>query len=159
MAFALQLRKKHGKTSVRVRKTSVTVHYTYYRKHPHITKPSHRQTQTRTPRQQPANDIYQQHQLWFRPTICVTVQQPTTRCSETLKSHSSFVIQKPTKDITHGLKTTVKVATLVVRFHQLSRLRMRGHIPPRPHVFEKPQLNCTVCSQLGLPLPAARSQV
>ena len=37
LAFALQLRKKHGKasvrvrkTSVRLRKTSVTVHYTYY---------------------------------------------------------------------------------------------------------------------------------
>ena len=30
LAFALQLRKKHGKTSVRVRKTSVRVQYTYY---------------------------------------------------------------------------------------------------------------------------------
>jgi predicted secreted Zn-dependent protease len=39
LAFALQLRKKHGKTSVRVRKTSVRVQYTYYQKHPHITKP------------------------------------------------------------------------------------------------------------------------
>ena len=45
LAFALQLRKKHGKTlirvrktSVRLRKTSVTVQYTYYQKHPHITK-------------------------------------------------------------------------------------------------------------------------
>src|SRR5215470_17584721 len=54
----LQLRKKHGKTSVRVRKTSVrvrktsvrlrktsvTVQYTYYQKHPHITKPSQTHT-------------------------------------------------------------------------------------------------------------------
>jgi hypothetical protein len=47
LAFALQLRKKHRKTSVRVRKTSVRlsktsvkVQYTYYQKHPHITKPS-----------------------------------------------------------------------------------------------------------------------
>jgi len=46
MAFALQLRKKHGKPSVRVRKTSVRVRkpsvkvqYAYYQKHPHITKP------------------------------------------------------------------------------------------------------------------------
>jgi len=53
LTFALQLRKKHGKTSVRIRKTSVrlrktsvrlsktsvTVQYTYYQKHPHITKP------------------------------------------------------------------------------------------------------------------------
>jgi hypothetical protein len=30
LAFALQLRKKHGKTSVRVRKTSVRVQCTYY---------------------------------------------------------------------------------------------------------------------------------
>jgi len=33
LAFALQLRKKHGKTSVRIRKPSVTVQYTYYQKH------------------------------------------------------------------------------------------------------------------------------
>jgi len=51
LAFALQLRKKHGKTSVRVRKTSVRlrkisvkVQYTYYQKHPHITKPSQTHT-------------------------------------------------------------------------------------------------------------------
>jgi hypothetical protein len=51
LAFALQLRKKHGKTSVRVRKTSVRlrkttvkIQYTYYQKHPHITKPSHTHT-------------------------------------------------------------------------------------------------------------------
>jgi hypothetical protein len=30
LAFALQLRKKHGKTSVRLRKTSVRKQYTYY---------------------------------------------------------------------------------------------------------------------------------
>jgi hypothetical protein len=46
LPFALQLRKNCGKTSVRVRKTSVrlretsvNVQYTYYQKHPHITKP------------------------------------------------------------------------------------------------------------------------
>jgi hypothetical protein len=51
LAFALQLRKKHGKTSirtrktsVRLRKTSVTVQHTYYQKHPHITKPSQTNT-------------------------------------------------------------------------------------------------------------------
>jgi hypothetical protein len=45
LAFALQLRKKHVKPSVRVRKTSVMlrktsvkVQCTYYQKHPHITK-------------------------------------------------------------------------------------------------------------------------
>ena len=31
LAFDLQLRKKHGKTSVRIRKTLVRVQYTYYR--------------------------------------------------------------------------------------------------------------------------------
>jgi hypothetical protein len=50
LAFALQLRKKYGKTSdrvrktsvrlrktsVRLRKTSVTVQYTYYQKQPHV---------------------------------------------------------------------------------------------------------------------------
>jgi len=44
LVFALQLRKKHEKTSVRVRKPSVTVQYTYYQKHPHITKPSQTHT-------------------------------------------------------------------------------------------------------------------
>jgi hypothetical protein len=51
LALALQLRKKHGKHSVRVRKTSVrlgktsvTVQYTYYQNHPHITKPSQTHT-------------------------------------------------------------------------------------------------------------------
>jgi len=51
LAFALKMRKKHGKTSVRVRKTtvrlrktSVTVQYTYYQKHSHITKPSQTHT-------------------------------------------------------------------------------------------------------------------
>jgi hypothetical protein len=47
LAFALQPRKKRGKTSVTVRKTSVKVQYTYYQKHPHITKPS--QTHTTKP--------------------------------------------------------------------------------------------------------------
>ena len=32
------------KTSVRLRKTSVKVQYTYYQKHPHITKPSQTHT-------------------------------------------------------------------------------------------------------------------
>ena len=62
LAFALQLRKKHGRTSVRVRetsvrlrktsvrlrKTSVKVQYTYYQKHPHITKPTHTRTHAYT---------------------------------------------------------------------------------------------------------------
>jgi hypothetical protein len=49
--FALKLRKKHGKpsvgvrkTSVKLRKPSVKVQYTYYQKHAHITKPSQTHT-------------------------------------------------------------------------------------------------------------------
>jgi len=41
---ALQLRKKHRKTLVRLRKTSIKVQYAYYQKHPHITKPSQAHT-------------------------------------------------------------------------------------------------------------------
>jgi hypothetical protein len=55
LAFALQLRKKHGKTSVqvrktsvRLRKTSVKVQYTYYRKHPLIRTHAHTHTHTHT---------------------------------------------------------------------------------------------------------------
>ena len=51
LAFAVQLRKKHGKTSIRVRKTSVRlrktsvkIQYAYYQKYPHITKPSQTHT-------------------------------------------------------------------------------------------------------------------
>jgi hypothetical protein len=51
LAFDLQLRKKHGKSSVRVRKTkirliktSVRVQHTYYQNRPHITKPSQTHT-------------------------------------------------------------------------------------------------------------------
>ena len=65
LAFALQLRKKHGKTSVRVIKTSVTVQCTYYqKKNPHTTKLS----QTHTLQ----NQHIQTHAYTFqahRPTI------------------------------------------------------------------------------------------
>jgi hypothetical protein len=57
LAFALQMRKKHGKTSVRERKTSVTVQYTYYQnthtlqnphKHTNYKKHAHTHTHTHT---------------------------------------------------------------------------------------------------------------
>jgi hypothetical protein len=67
LAFALHLRKKHGKPSVRVRKTSVRVRYTYYQNthtlqnlhtythththaptRPHVTKPTHTHTHKHT---------------------------------------------------------------------------------------------------------------
>jgi hypothetical protein len=53
LAFALQLRKKHGNTIVRVRKPSVRVQYTYYQntntlqnpqKHTHYKTPPHTHT-------------------------------------------------------------------------------------------------------------------
>jgi hypothetical protein len=49
LAFALKLRKKHGKNfsqgkKVRLRKPSVKVQYVYYQKHPHITKLSQTHT-------------------------------------------------------------------------------------------------------------------
>jgi hypothetical protein len=57
LAFALQLRKKHGKTSVRVRKTSVrlrktskySIHITkntHTLQNTHIIKPTHKHTHT-----------------------------------------------------------------------------------------------------------------
>jgi hypothetical protein len=50
LAFALQLRKKHGKTTVRVRKTSVRVQYTYYQNthtlQNHIKPPQYKLKQT-----------------------------------------------------------------------------------------------------------------
>ena len=51
LAFALHLRKKHGKPSVRVRKTSVRVQQKYYQNthtytHTHISKPTHKHTST-----------------------------------------------------------------------------------------------------------------
>ena len=62
LAFALQLRKKHGKTSVRLRKTSVRVQYTYYQNthtlqnlptytytHTHTLAHTHTPTQTHSP--------------------------------------------------------------------------------------------------------------
>jgi hypothetical protein len=86
LACALQLRKKHGKTSVRLRKTSVRlretsvrVQYTYYQnthtlpKHPHITKtPTHDQNThtlpkhphiTKTPTHTCFSTICEKHQL------------------------------------------------------------------------------------------------
>jgi hypothetical protein len=48
LVFALQLRKRHGKTSVRVRKTSVRVQYTYYQ-NIHTLQNLHKHTQYNPP--------------------------------------------------------------------------------------------------------------
>jgi len=45
LAFAIQLRKKHGKTSVRLRKPSIRVQYTYYQ-NTHILQNPHKQSQS-----------------------------------------------------------------------------------------------------------------
>ena len=47
LAFGLQLRKKHGKTAFRVRKTSVRVQYTYYQ-NTHTLQNLHTHTHTHT---------------------------------------------------------------------------------------------------------------
>jgi len=47
LAFALKLRKKHGKTSVRLRITSVRVQYTYYQ-NTHTLQNTHTHTHTHT---------------------------------------------------------------------------------------------------------------
>jgi hypothetical protein len=44
LAFALQLRRKYGKTSVGLRKTSVKVQYTYYQKNTHTLQNPHKHT-------------------------------------------------------------------------------------------------------------------
>jgi len=46
LAFALQLRKKHGETLVRVRKTSVRVPYTHYQTPTHCKTYTHKPTYT-----------------------------------------------------------------------------------------------------------------
>ena len=47
LAFALQLRKRHGKISVKVRKTSVRVQYTYYQ-NTHTLRNPHKHTHYKT---------------------------------------------------------------------------------------------------------------
>ena len=78
-AFALQLRKKHGKTSVRVRKTSVSVQYTYYQnthtlQNPH--KHTHYKTHTYTHYRTIIHDTSWQRLGWIPPNAVNTV-----RCS------------------------------------------------------------------------------
>jgi len=55
LVFALQLRKKHRKTSVRLRKTSVRVQYTYYQ-NTHTLQNPHKQTHYKTHTNNTYND-------------------------------------------------------------------------------------------------------
>jgi len=66
LAFALQLRKKHGKTSVRLRKSSVKVQYAYYQKHPHVTKPSQTHTLQNPPIHPQAHSQFYVSRLYLR---------------------------------------------------------------------------------------------
>jgi hypothetical protein len=88
LAFALQLTKKHGKTSVGLRETSVRVQYTYYQnthtlQNPH--KHTHYKTHTNT------------HII--EPTQTHTLQSPHKHTH--YKTHTNTHITKPTQ--THTL--------------------------------------------------------
>jgi hypothetical protein len=82
LAFALQLRKKHGKTSVRLRKTSVRVQYTYYQNthtlqnqqtHIHYNLPSHTHTHTLQTNIKPPQYKLKQKQYKIYPNEIVTI--------------------------------------------------------------------------------------
>jgi len=95
LPFALQLRKNHGKTSVRVRKTSVTVQYTYYQnthtlqnphKHTHYKPPPHTHTHTQT------------HTHTYKHTQTHTHKHTHTH----IQTHTHTHITKPSQ--THALQ-------------------------------------------------------
>ena len=89
LAFALQLRKKHGKTSVRVRKnlsqvkkkpqsvysTRITRTPTHYKTHTntHITKPTHKHTHTLQNNIKPPQYKLKQTQCKIYPNEIVTI--------------------------------------------------------------------------------------
>jgi hypothetical protein len=95
LAFALQMRKNHGKTSVRVRKTCQVKknlsQYTVYilQKHPHITKPK------------------QTHTLQPPHTHTHTLQNPHTHTHTHSHTHTHITKQYKT--------TTVKIKTNTVQ--------------------------------------------
>jgi len=67
LAFALQMRKKHGKPSVRVRKTSVRVQYTYYQN-------THTHTHSLQNNIKPPQYKLKQTQYKIYPNEIVTIQ-------------------------------------------------------------------------------------
>jgi hypothetical protein len=77
LAFALQLRKKHGKPSVRVRKTSVRVQYTYYQNTHTLQNTPHPHTHTHTHTSQnnikpPQYKLKQtQHKIYPNETVTI----------------------------------------------------------------------------------------
>jgi len=82
LAFALQLREKHGKTSVRVRKTSVSVHYTYYQnthtlqnphKHTHYKTHTHTHTHRHITKQYKTTTVQIKTQYKMYPNETVTI--------------------------------------------------------------------------------------
>jgi hypothetical protein len=72
LAFALQLRKKHGKTSV-------TVQYTYYQKHPHVTKPSQTHTLQNPLIHTLQNKTYKTGAVWENPRRVCFLHTKTTK--------------------------------------------------------------------------------
>jgi hypothetical protein len=88
LAFGLQVSKKHGKTSTRVRKTSVSVQYTYYQNSTHITKTVHILPKqhtyyqnnihiTKTVHILPKQYTYYQNSIHFTKTIYILPKQYT----------------------------------------------------------------------------------
>jgi len=84
LAFGLQLRKKHGKTSVRVRETSVSVEYAHYQntytlQYPNtntrITKPTHKHTDYKTHTYTPHTHITKQYKTTTVQIKTNTVQE------------------------------------------------------------------------------------
>ena len=113
LAFVLQLRKKHGKTLVRLRKSSVKVQYAYYQKHPHITKPSkahtlqnplthpHAHTHTRlTTEEKAQKNLSKVKKNLYQSTVCILPKTPTH-----YKTLTSTHITKQYKTTTAQIKT------------------------------------------------------
>jgi len=104
LAFALQLRKKHGKTSVKVRKTSVRlrktsvrVQYTYYKNthtNTHTTKPA--QTHTlQNPHKHTHYKATHTHPHITKQYKTTTVQIKTNTVQDIPKLNSHNIIKRP----------------------------------------------------------------
>ena len=116
LAFALQLRKKRGKssvrirkTSVRLRKTSVRVQYTYYQnthtlqnphKHKHYKTHTHTHTHTRTRARTHARTHTHTHTHISKQYKTSTVQIKTNTVQDIPKWNSHNIIKCPQYKVT-----------------------------------------------------------
>jgi hypothetical protein len=123
--FALQLRKKHGKPSIRVRKTSVRlrktsfqVQLTYYQKHPHITKPSQTHTLQIPPKHTHYKTLPNTHIT--KPSQTHTLQNPPKHTH--YKTHPNTHITKPSQ--THTLQNPL-INTVVYFLKRLKSFRLK----------------------------------